>query len=457
MRHEDAWRPAKLGEIGKWGSGGTPKSNETAFYGGDVPWIRSGDLPDGVITSHPLTITKLGFKSCSAKWVPENAVLIALYGATIGKLGITKYPVTTNQAVAFCIPNPELLSTQFLYFYLLSCRSELVAKGQGGAQPNISQTILKQHPILLPPSCEQKLIVEKLSTLQQRAECAAKELGRIPSLIDRYKQAVLASALRGDLTAEWRRKNPICLWSTNERLAIEKRRREYVVARRGSRLRDIAALTPPGDRVDLPSSWMSGCLADLCDLRTGFAFKSSWFSSKGRKLLRGANVSPGAIDWGDSKFLAIKHVADFESEYSLAAGDIVVAMDRPLIAGGLKIARVAAEDAGALLVQRVASPVPSPMASPAYVWWLLNSAHFIGHIEHHATGSDLPHISGNDILSTPTPMPPLAEQVEIVRLVDEAMQSIGRMGTESRKATQLLNRLGEAALSKVFRGELREY
>src|SRR5690348_16859114 len=97
-------RSTTLGEVGQWGSGGTPKSTEGSYYGGDIPWIRSGDLPDGPVLEHQASITKAGLNNSSAKWVPEGALLIALYGATIGKLGITTYRVTTNQAVAHCIP-----------------------------------------------------------------------------------------------------------------------------------------------------------------------------------------------------------------------------------------------------------------------------------------------------------------------------------------------------------------
>jgi type I restriction enzyme S subunit len=98
------WVPATLADVGRWGSGGTPKTGESSYYDGNIPWIRSGDLPDGLIREHPANISETGLANSSAKWVPERALLIALYGATIGKLGITAYPVTTNQAVAFCVP-----------------------------------------------------------------------------------------------------------------------------------------------------------------------------------------------------------------------------------------------------------------------------------------------------------------------------------------------------------------
>ena len=174
------WAAMPLGNIGQWGSGGTPKSKEPSFYDGDIPWIRSGDLPDGPVEAHEITISEKGLKSSAAKWVRENAVMIAMYGATIGRLGITTYPVTTNQAVAFCIPNSKLGDSKFIFWLLRSMRETLVALGQGGAQPNISQEILKKQIALIPPLPEQHRIVAKLDSLTGRTARAREELGRIP-------------------------------------------------------------------------------------------------------------------------------------------------------------------------------------------------------------------------------------------------------------------------------------
>ncbi len=145
---------------------------------------------------------RLQRKCARAKWIPLDAVLIALYGATIGKLGKTTYPVTTNQAVAYCIPNPSLITPDFLFWYLLRIRSELVALGQGGAQSNISQTILKQYPLQLPPPAEQRRIVARLDALLGRLAAARAELARVPRLAERNRQAVLAITSSFDRLSE---------------------------------------------------------------------------------------------------------------------------------------------------------------------------------------------------------------------------------------------------------------
>jgi type I restriction enzyme S subunit len=167
MTLPDGWVETTLQELGRWGSGGTPKATEASYYGGSIPWIRSGDLPDKEITAHVASLTESGLQNSSAKWVSPGSILIAMYGATIGKLGITTYPVTTNQAVAFLEPSEEL-EKGYIFENLRSRKQRFIELGQGGAQPNISQEIIKAQPIALPPVAEQRRIVTKLDALTAR-------------------------------------------------------------------------------------------------------------------------------------------------------------------------------------------------------------------------------------------------------------------------------------------------
>jgi type I restriction enzyme S subunit len=129
-------------------------------------------------------------------------------------------------------------------------------------------------------------------------------------------------------------------------------------------------------------------------------------------------------------------------------------MDRPVISSGLKIAQAQEHDAGSLLVQRVANPRPSEWILNDYLMIVLNSDIFFSQISDHATGSDLPHISGNDILTTPCPLPPLDTQHEIVALVQMALARADRLEAEAARSRKLLDRLESAILVKAFRGKL---
>ena len=136
------WQWVKLGDVCQTTSGGTPLRGTSGYYGGNIPWVKSGELNDGFIDSTEETITELGIQNSSAKLFPAGTLLIALYGATVGRLGILNMDAATNQAVC-AIFTSEQIDRNFLFHYLLGKRNELVDISFGGAQPNISQEIIR--------------------------------------------------------------------------------------------------------------------------------------------------------------------------------------------------------------------------------------------------------------------------------------------------------------------------
>ena len=154
------WRP--LGEVCKTASGATPAKTNKAYYeGGQVPWLLSGEIAQGEITKANNFITELGLKNSSAKLFPQNSVLIAMYGATAGQVGILRFEAATNQAVCAILPNPQLLP-KFLFYVFLYLKESLVAKATGNAQPNISQIKIKNTLIPVLPFEDQRRIVAVL-------------------------------------------------------------------------------------------------------------------------------------------------------------------------------------------------------------------------------------------------------------------------------------------------------
>ncbi len=180
----------KLGEICETTSGGTPNRKNDAYYGGSIPWVKSGELGKGVIFDTEEKITEEAVKESSAKIFPEGTLLIALYGATIGKLGFLGVPAATNQAVCGIFAN-EKIDLQFLSYYLFHKRNDLIAQGTGGAQPNISQTILKNLPIPLPPLATQHAIVSRIETLFAELDKGVEHLCTAQQQLKTYRQAVL--------------------------------------------------------------------------------------------------------------------------------------------------------------------------------------------------------------------------------------------------------------------------
>ena len=158
------WSWTTLGKIGKWQSGSTPNRLNKDYYNGNIPWLKTGDLNNGYITHIPESITEKALNETSLKLNPTGSVLIAMYGATIGKIGILTFPATTNQACCACeVFNG--IDKEFLFLFLVSHREEFIKMGGGGAQPNISKEKIINTYIPLPPFAEQKRIVNTVNVL----------------------------------------------------------------------------------------------------------------------------------------------------------------------------------------------------------------------------------------------------------------------------------------------------
>ena len=164
----------KLGDVCKTLSGGTPlKSKENYYNPPQIPWVNSGDLKVRNITKVDKFISEEGLKNSSAKIVPAKTVLVAMYGATAGQVSILDIPASTNQAVCSILPN-EKINPIYLYYILSSKTKYLVDMSVGGAQPNISQGIIKNLQIPLPPMSVQEEIVKELDAYQAIIDGAQK-------------------------------------------------------------------------------------------------------------------------------------------------------------------------------------------------------------------------------------------------------------------------------------------
>ena len=188
------WR--YLADIGTWQSGGTPNRGVAAYYGGDIPWLRTGDLNDNIIKDIPGRITEKALLETSVKMNPTGSVLIAMYGATIGKVGILSFPSTTNQACCAC---SELfgLENKFLFYFLMSQKDGFIQKAGGGAQPNISKEIIVNTSIPVPPLAEQRRIIDAIEKWLFLVSIIEQGEADIKSAVEKCKEKVLEVAIHG--------------------------------------------------------------------------------------------------------------------------------------------------------------------------------------------------------------------------------------------------------------------
>ena len=198
------WEWCRMGCIGHWGAGATPAKGNPDYYGGSVLWLRTGELNNGIVYDSEIKITDKALQECSLRMNKIGDVLIAMYGATIGKVAIVGKELTTNQACCACTPFG--IYNYFLFFFLMGSQIDFIKKGEGGAQPNISREKLVSHLMPIPPLAEQHRIVEKIQYLLPIVEKYSNSQilqNKLNSEIkDKLRKSILQEAIQGKLVPQ---------------------------------------------------------------------------------------------------------------------------------------------------------------------------------------------------------------------------------------------------------------
>ena len=163
----------------KTGSGTTPsREKHDRYFNGSIPWVKSGELREAIITETSESVTEEALAETSLKIAPKGSVLVAMYGANVGRVGILGIAATTNQAVCYLIPEKDKADSRYIFHALQQKLPEFISRSVGGAQPNINQQIIREAKIFFPPIAEQKRIAEILdrtqSLISKRKEAIAK-------------------------------------------------------------------------------------------------------------------------------------------------------------------------------------------------------------------------------------------------------------------------------------------
>ncbi|WP_335920254.1 restriction endonuclease subunit S [Shewanella algae] len=181
-----SWPLIAIKDFCQTGSGGTPSRKVAEYYDGDIPWIKSGDLRENVVTKASEFITELAVKKSSAKLVPKGAILLAMYGATVGRMAMLGIDAATNQAVCAIMPDPNRANARYVYYALLNKVPEFLRSAVGGAQPNISQGLIKDTKIPLPPLAEQK----RIAAILDKADALRRKRQQAIDLADQFLRSV---------------------------------------------------------------------------------------------------------------------------------------------------------------------------------------------------------------------------------------------------------------------------
>jgi type I restriction enzyme S subunit len=368
------------------------------------------------------------------------------------------------------IRHPDETMQEWIFHYLVQEGFRRDAKramtGSAG-QKRVPTGYIEEVPIPVPPSSEQRWIIDKIEELSSNLDAGMGDLQTAEQQLERYRLSVLQAAVEGRLTADWRRTHePEPADQLLERI-LEKRRDRWEEDYRTKRY-DSKGKTPPdgwkdrysepepvgsSDLPPLPSSWKWVRFEQISLLDSGYAFSSDKFTDEGMPLLRGANVAPGHLKWGDLEYWPEDKVGPYE-HLIVEEGDIILAMDRPLINAGLKIARAEESDTPCLLVQRVARFKPVFESLTSFLYLTCSTQRFIAHLREGQTGTQIPHVSKKSLRAYPVPLPPLAEQKQIVDEVERLLSVADDAAATAEREHTRAERLRQSILKQAFSGQL---
>ena len=374
----ESWVWTTLGEVGTWQSGGTPSRSNKTYYGGNIPWLKTGDLNDGLISDIPESITEEAVANSSAKINPTGSVLIAMYGATIGKLGILTFPATTNQACCACIEFNAIIQL-YLFYFLLSQRNEFIAKGGGGTQPNISKEIIVNTFIPLPPLSEQQRIVMEIEKWFALIDQIEQSKVNLQTIIKQAKSKILDLAIHGKLAPQ----------DPNDEPAIELLKR----------INPDFTPCDNGYYTQLPDGWQIASMQTLCNLTDG----------EKQSGIERINL--------DVNFLRGERKAK-----TLISGKFVAANSLLILVDGENSGEVFRTPIDGYQGSTFKQLLINGNMNEEYVLQVINLYRKI--LRESKVGSAIPHLNKKLFKAIKVPIPPYKEQQRIIKAITKAFMSL---------------------------------
>lgn len=328
---------------------------------------------------------------------------------TVGAVHYSHGPCWPIDTTYFVEEVPEL-DTGFLYYALGTLG--LSEMDSSSAIPGLNREDVFAQVLPLAPLAEQKRIVAKVEALLARVNAARERLGRVPAILKRFRQSVLAAACSGQLTADWRANSP--------------------------------------DATTLPESWMNETVESVCTEIVDCPHSTPKWTESGRLCLRTTNFLPGRLDLSEVRYVSDDTYRRRVARLVPQAGDVVYSRE----GGILGIACMVPAGIQACLGQRMMLMRSGKRLHPAYLMHLLNSPQTTNRVIELTGGSASPHLNVGDIKHFPLPLPPLTEQREIVRRVEALFALADKIEARVQAATARVEKITQAILAKAFRGEL---
>lgn len=404
---KNGWQTKKIGEVCRLMTGGTPSKSKPEYFGGEIRWLVSGDIHQREILDCEGRITEAGMKNSNAKALPANSVMIALngQGKTRGTVALLRTQATCNQSlVSICPKDPDKLLPEFLFANLHGRYQEIrqMTGDSGNDRRGLNMGLIESIEIPIAPVLEQRRIIgildkafEGIATAKANAE---RNLQNARALFDSYLQSVFTQ--RG-----------------------------------------------PG--------WTEKPLQTASTILNGYAFKSTDFSTRpGIKCIKITNVGVREFVPECENYLPDNFARDYEKAL-VEKDNIVIALTRTMIAGGLKVAVVPEEWNGALLNQRVAAIIASPrVLSSSFLFDYLTTRAVVSYVTERVNTLMQPNLSIADLRALPVPVPPLTVQQMITGKISEIRKETNRLVSIYEDKLLALEALKTSLLHQAFSGKL---
>jgi type I restriction enzyme S subunit len=466
----------KISEVAETTSGGTPLRSNTDFYGGNIPWLKSGELKDGLIESAEEYITEIGLKNSSAKLLPENTLLLAMYGATAGRTGITKIKAATNQAICAIFPKSHI-TQEYLYWFLRQYRYNFIDISKGGAQPNISQSVINATKIPIPDISLQNQISDILSQIEangtiditvlpfefrdkvnkvfaskNKVEAISNELTHQLTLVKKLRQQLLQDAVQGKLTAEYRSSHPELVEGSHhasellKKIKAEKEKSEKSGKSKKSAVQTIKAEEVP---FEIPEGWVWCRLGEIAYITSGSTPAQSAFIESGIPYLKMYNLRNQKIDFFYKPQYIKEDIHNGQLKRCRAfPGDVIMNIVGPPLG---KIAIIPDSLPECNFNQAAVLIRPFLKEMNQFIFWYLNELSEIKAIETKGVaGQD--NISVTQAHNMRVPLPPLSEQNRIVQKLDILMQTCDALEASIKESAAQ----NEKLLQQVLREALKK-
>ncbi len=422
------WASTEMREVAQIVSGGTPPSKDESNFQqvGGIPWLTPADLSgycNHYIARGARNLSEKGYAACSATKMPIGSILFSSR-APIGYVAIAENEISTNQGFKSFIL-PDGFSSSFLYYYLKLIKPVAEQMATGTTFKELSGAAAAKLPLLVAPLPEQKRIAYKLDSVLTRVDACRERLDRIPALLKRFRQSILAAATSGRLTVDWR-----------TGFELEVLAEKYPVSRE------------PSEAPNIPSNWSWVAIGDLAEKVTDGVHKKPNYVEEGIPFLTVRNLTAGnGIDFSKTSFVSAADHEEFCRRTFPERGDLLISKD-----GTLGVVRLVDTDRPFSIFVSLALIKLKDKKFSKYMLYALQSP--VLQKQMVGVGTGLLHIHLRDLRQDVVPLPPIDEQHEIVRRVDTLLAFADRLEARYAAARKQVGQLTPALLAKAFRGEL---